>query len=260
MGAYVRERYHGIMPPWRTTRNAARGQLAGIELEIEHGGGYNRILQALPDTPNSKLRPCTETDASIDNRTGVEIIFPPYKYSTIKSGASFITKAVAALRDEGCRVGERCGMHVNINTNGWPKRVKALFVAAINGLSDVTLRNIGGRELNGYCRQISTAIYSPNRMLHLCQGSHHSATSVRTNRVELRFPVATTSIDNIRKIIDFAYYMEKYVRTLPADVNLDIEFASTVPDMDRAFVEFLKTQKQTKAVKKLIANVRIGHE
>lgn len=250
MGNYAKLPYHYSTPEWRTTRNKPRGQYVGVELEISNVNGYNRTLEALPEPSNKKLRPLTEADGSINYQRDVEIIFPPYKYSAIKNGNSYITKAMAALRDANSRGTEATGMHVNLNTTGWGKRARKLFVAVCHELPQATIEGIGGRDLTRHCRQHAGSI---DWVVYLSKNSHNTVVSLRDNRVELRFPATTTDINRLRLIVDFGHYVERFVRSLPADINtanrLSTELGASV---EVAFRAFLNAQKKTKALKNLL--------
>lgn len=264
MGQYSRGSYHGARRPWRTARHAPQGQLAGIELEISHPNGYRRVLEALPDA-SSRLRPVTEDDGSLNGLTGVEIVFPPYKYSTIKNGNSFMAKAFKSLGDSGCLVTSDCGMHININTTGWDQRERYLFVGMLNVIPKAIIEKLGGRLLNGYCRQHSAEYRAPPTLqdyYSMSNGSHHSVCGVRANRLEMRFPAATTDIRKVRMLIDFAFYLEKFVKKAVAtypEYGLHTNvytFVDVLPlrrhEVLQKFVEFLEAERQTPACKQLI--------
>lgn len=264
--AYTRTYYHSVNPVWRTKKHAPSGYHIGIELEISHRQGYQRILESLPEPPKGHVRPITECDSSLTVRTDVEIVFPPYKHSAIKNGRSFLNKAFIALREAGCISTCETGMHININTVGWSNRTVSLFVATIHALPPHVLVSVGGRALNGYCRQITTAgpfdytnygiCLDVNTVVTRSKESHNVAVSVRRNRLELRFPAATTDITRVRTIVDFAVYVEKFANSLPRRVVRTVSLQEQLGDVGQAFHKFLEQEKRTKAVKALLVHTK----
>lgn len=243
--------YHGQRRPWRTRDHVPDGQLAGIELELEHPVSAQRILNALPKT-SAALRPCTERDASLDH-TGVEIIFPPYKYSTIRNGRSFIANAMRKLEESGAIVSRRTGMHVNINTTGWGVGVRRAFVGLTNGLGSTKLEAIGGRRLTMYCAWVDMdrQWFDMQSMAEETTSNHHTAVNIMPNRLELRFPAATTDPRKLRIVITFAEYMEKYARSRD-DVHPSRAMMTLCVDRDDRFLNFLKAQPKNKSLRELI--------
>lgn len=264
--AYKRTAYHSVNPVWRTKKHAPSGYHIGIELEISHRQGYQRILENLPEPPKGHAQPITEFDSSLTARTDIEIVFPPYKHSTIKNGRSFLNKALTALREAGCQSTTETGMHVNINTTGWSARTVALFVATIHALPPHVLASVGGRLLNRYCKQLTLEdSFNPetngtyldiNAVVRRSKRSHNTAVSVRNNRVELRFPAATTDITRVRTIVDFAVYVEKFANSLPRRVVRTGSLQGQLGDVGQAFHKFLEQEKRTKAVKTLLVHTK----
>lgn len=257
MGDYTRGMYHGNMPTWRNGRNQEAGQLVGFELEIENPNGYLSTLEALPD--NTRRKPIAEQDGSLNHRLGVEIVFPPYKYSAIKRKGAFFERAMSALEEAGCHAGLNCGLHMNINTNGWGEELRKIFTAVVNSFSAEQLANVGGRRLNGFCQQVLDQIdvtYTGSR------NSHHCLVSVRDNRLELRFPAATTDMRRYKTLVDFVDLVEKYSRTLIGRVTDDMVLYRELRHNRnlKKFSVWLDEQKQTKRVKNLKQVLEHGYQ
>lgn len=209
MGNFTRKVYHSR----QRTHDALSGRHAGIELEINHNRGYNRLLELLPDTPPGQDTVDVEMDGSLPLTTGAEIIFPPIKYGEVKRDTSYIAKAFKSLGDGGAGAPTtRFGMHININTREWSRRQMQLFVAVINSINPLWLQHVGGRALTAYCLQRPEA-----RLLHydsdgvmLRPAAHIRG---RWTRIECRFPKATTDIKRVRMLLEFFELVEQFSKS-----------------------------------------------
>ena len=92
-------------------------------------------------------------------------------------------------------------------------------------------------------------------MAAMTERSHLTAVNIMPNRLELRFPAATTDPRKLRTIITFAEYMEKYARSRddvhPANARMNL-----CVDRDDRFLNFLKAQPKNKSLRELIKVIR----
>lgn len=204
MGNYTRTRYHTHDRVWPRAQ-APIGRYVGVELEVAHRRGYAHLLDILPDPPNEMMRPATETDASLPPDQGVEIVFPAFRYSEAKKKASFFGQTLAVLEQENTSTDGNCGMHLNVNTTTWDADKAAAFCAVINYLRPAWLERIGGRDLNQYCYQ-HRGSFEQFKQNNRCAAGRRNA-----NRIECRFPRATTSHDKFVSILNFLTLVERYV-------------------------------------------------
>lgn len=204
MGNYTRTHYHAHDRVWPRAQ-APIGRYVGVELEVVHRRGYAHLLDILPDPPDEMMRPATETDGSLPAAQGVEIVFPAFRYSEAKKKASFFGQTLAVLEQENTGTDGNCGMHLNVNTTTWNADKAAAFCAVINYLRPTWLERIGGRPLNAYCYQ------SRWSFAQFKQNSRSAAGRRNANRIECRFPRATTSHDKFVSILNFLTLVERYV-------------------------------------------------
>lgn len=214
MGNYFRRSYHSSRVEWRHSRELEGGHI-GIEFEVEadNDNGYEHLLDLLPDFPEGE-GPITESDGSLSDWSGVEIIFPPVPYAELKKPTSVFRRSIAALNGHTFHH-SITGMHMNVNIRGWSHRKKALFLAVIHNLSMTQIERLGGRRTNEYC-----GLY-PGRSLQTYLGyrsSHGRAAECPSDyRMELRFPQSTTNPDRINLLVDFIERLDKFLDTVPED-------------------------------------------
>lgn len=206
--AYNRERHGSVQPAWRKESNKPEGRMMGIEFEIEHPDGFDRILEALPEPRDPKNTPVTERDGSLNDHCGVEIVFPPYKYAAFKSGTSFFARAMKALEEAGVESTVNCGMHMNINTTGWTADQRTAFVFFLHRFPRACIERIGGRTLNGYCNQYPELTFTAAAT----HTQHVTLAGLRPNRIEVRFPKATTDLNRVKNLTNFFELLEDYVK------------------------------------------------
>lgn len=196
--SYSLNKHGSVRPVWRTNENEAPPRRIGVEFEIENELGYQRILDAIPDTDDPAEQPVTERDGSLLEGKGVEIVFPPFKHSQLKSAGSFFGRTLAAIEEAGAESNVRCGMHMNVSTAGWDDDQKRTFLFFLNTVTVKYLKIIGGRGLTGYSPQQKVrwedCIYLTDHMI--CAG-------LRPNRIEVRFPQATMDMEKVTTIVDF---------------------------------------------------------
>lgn len=216
-----RRSYHSSTNGWRRAGNLI-GKAIGIELELEGNETYVEVLTALPehDVEVDGPQPHFETDNSLDYSRGVEIIFPPYSPAAIRTGQAYVAKAMRALDEaDVVQVSTRCGMHMNVNINGWSDHRRAVFVGVIHNMPVDALEKLGGRRLNRYCSQfrnsnLSTYITRP------ADGHTHAAEhKAGGGRVELRFPGATTVLEDMSRIAAFIDLLDDYAEAMPENWN-----------------------------------------
>lgn len=210
--AYAREGRHSRAPAWARAQKL-EGKYFGVELEIHHARGYQRLLKLLPETDNPLERPCCEMDGSLDMHNGLEIVFPPIKYDTIRAPDSFFAKSLAALRDGGASVpknldwrGDIYGMHINVNSADWTPIQRQRFCALLNWCPDSWIIAIGGRKLGMYCaRQHHWEMRG--YILGGMGAGNRGMTAIRSggSRIEVRFPIATT---DHHKVVMLTHFLE----------------------------------------------------
>lgn len=211
MGNYTRQFYHAnrvVDGPskqtnWRLDAHSPQGKRIGIELELEHSKGFNRLLELLPDT--NGIRPHTERDGSLSADNGLEIIFPPYTYSSIRRKDNYFQKALTEIGKDPPTTRYNTGMHMNINTNGWSLNKKKLFAAFIHSMPNNVVLKLGGRSLNHWCSRSHRDWMSA---MHYRKGN---MAWIRTNRIEVRFPKATTNIQSVLNLVTLFELLEEFV-------------------------------------------------
>lgn len=204
--AYERSAYHSQHPAWRS-RFRRQGEYFGIELEREPivNQHYSTVLTALPDL--ARYRPLVETDGSLSHN-GIEFVFPPMKLSTYKNAKSGFRQMLKSM-EETTRSTRNTGMHININTTGWPVENISRYMALIHNMPQNWLENIGGRQLNHYCRQYGGG--SLAYVYDYCYRSHSYAIERGTNRMEARFPHSTTDHTKIVNLLEFFTELKAFV-------------------------------------------------
>lgn len=205
--AFRRGGWHSDVPEWREPNHRPEGRLIGIEFEVEHEEGYVSILEALPEPRDPANRPVTETDGSLDDDNGVEIIFPPYKTSALKSKTSYFAKAMKALEDAGVYMHIDCGMHMNVNTTGWTSDQRTAYVYFFHHFNTCMLERIGGREQNGFWTQHMWMDWDDMSSMT----DHEVVAGLRSNRIEVRFPQATTDMEKIKNLTVFLELAEDFI-------------------------------------------------
>lgn len=193
---YQRTSYHSQQPNWRNGFRE-RGKYIGIEYEVESlSGNYQTLLNLIPDLP-AELRPCCERDGSLDEYSGVEIIFPPIAYRSLKAKTGAFRQFLEAM-DGNTHHHSSTGMHMNVNTADWGHAQRRLFAAVVHNMSSAQISRIGGRSPNSYCYQ------QPNRPLEdYSQSIGHGAVELKNGRLEMRFPKSTTDATRVELLVDF---------------------------------------------------------
>lgn len=236
MGNYVRRAYHSQRPAWRNSTNL-QGKYVGIEFEcVSATRSYRDILNALPDFKFNR-GPLAETDGSLPSQRGVELVFPPVSYRQIKSSKSVFAKALKALEGKISTRATSPGMHVNINTSGWSDIKIMLFCATVHNIPRDSLVYLGGRQLNGYCRLI------PGNRLQSYGYGYHTVASVKAGRIELRFPRPTTDHERIKRIVEFADVVERFITKAPPS-----KYTNSTGTIYADFVNYVSKTKKGKLV------------
>lgn len=233
--AYKLEGHGKKRPKWRTNANEAPNRRIGIEFEIENRLGFQAILDAIPETLNLEEEPVTERDGSLMEGQGVEIVFPPFKHSQLKTGDSFFGRTLKALEDCGAESNVRCGMHMNVSTTGWDNDAKRNFLYFLNRCDSVLLQRIGGRPLNNYCQQARLNWYD---MLECT--AHVVCAGLRPNRIEVRFPQATMDQTKVGELVDFLDLLQDW--SMQKDLDLTLSPRSDV--LQGLFFNFLTNNKR----------------
>lgn len=201
MGNYRRRDYHSQYPAWRDT-SSLKGKYIGIELEVNNESGYDATLAALPNVRRNQRRPLVEEDGSLNDYEGVEIIFPPYKYSQLKNHRSFFHTALAAMHKAGTQGMDGYGMHMNVNTGGWSEDKQCAFAVVIGSLPESFIRNIGGRRRE----RAGVAQWSE----HVNTSTLYARIEPKIGRIECRFPESTLDSERVMTLVDFIAMVEKY--------------------------------------------------
>lgn len=238
----MRQEYHADEKPWRQSKNL-RGRWIGIEVEAEHEDGYHRILQkiALPAVGECEL-PIFEQDGTLDEYDGVEIVFPPVKASALKDD-HYVLRAIQSLKGAGAHFHDSCGMHINVNTNGWKPHKKATFMLAICGMPPSIMKKLGGRDVkyhgsaqavyddigDMWCRAedfIDWSEYPENDHDHCAEWREDGKSC------EIRFPKATTDMERINRLLFWVDVLQDFADTKTKQYNPQ--------DLKSVFIEFKK--------------------
>lgn len=227
---YQRTNYHEERPAWRV-RTSPVGFKVGIELEMEHPIHYEDILAELPRFKRN--RPITEQDGSLNYNRGVEIVFPPYSVASLKDKRGNFQRTVRAIEESGAEPTRNCGMHLNVNTQGWGEQKRQVFTATLFLVSRQAIEMIGGRRLNGYCAPMNTYMlhFNISHFYECSRGSHSFLVSPRVGRIEARYPAATLNLEAINFNVYFLQCVEKFAGAHENTVDttdLTGEEASTV--------------------------------
>lgn len=157
MGNYNKTSWHArdsFGPGMPRYNHELVGDYVGIELELDLGsaGSYRSILDAIPNPPEGEAGPLTETDGSLSDSGGVEIIFPPIPVSTFSRRGSFFKNAINSLQREVGAHAERenCGMHINVNVADWDQNLKDLTLLLFHYLPPELIGKVGGRVPTAY--------------------------------------------------------------------------------------------------------------
>lgn len=202
MGDYRRGAYHGSAPNWRATRTL-KGQYIGIELEVYNRGGYRKTLAALPNVRKNQRKPITEEDGSLSDSAGVEIIFPPYKYSQLRNHRSFFHTALAEMQKAGAQTHSGYGMHMNVNTGGWQPGKRGAFCVVVSSLPSNMIENIGGRRV----QQNGTTMWT-----QYCNDgyNYYGRVEGKPGRLECRFPQSCLDSERVTILVDFIALVERF--------------------------------------------------
>lgn len=236
--AYKLEGHGKKKPAWRTNTSEAPNRRIGIEFEIENELGYQAILDAIPETLDLNEEPVTERDGSLLEGKGVEIVFPPFKHSQLKTGESFFGRTLKALEECGAESNVRCGMHMNVSTTGWNDNTKRNFLYFLNRCQPILLQRIGGRALNHFCTQANYLAWAD--MLGCT--AHVVCAGLRPNRIEVRFPQATMDQTKVGELVDFLDLLQDWSSLEGTTESL--RFDCSVTQLRDLFFNFLTTNKR----------------
>lgn len=219
MSTYRRRDYHSVDTAWRNSRDL-NGSYVGIELEVEAlTTPYGQLLGLLPDL-RGRARPITETDGSLSFLRGVEIVFPPFKPSSIKRKSGAVKRVMESIKHIEMSTNNQVGMHMNINVQGWSRPRVLVAALVVHKLGYPWLTYLGGRGSNQYCSTYNYTRYDYAE-LTLGMSSHASATSVTNSRLELRFPKSTTDSERLDRLLDFIHQLERWSEQKTDDPRLD---------------------------------------
>lgn len=280
--SYERRGYHDTYADWRSEGGGAyglKGDYIGIELELE-SRSYQRVLNAMPEI-RGKNRPHVETDGSL-SRDGLEIIFPPFRYGTVKKKNSAIHKVMEALKSV-VYTNENTGMHINVNTHGWDEDKVYRFISVFHLIKKQYLEKLGGRTLNSYCSQIDEEIldwglnfwdrqescsYDDDEDLlkinHFSEvtSEHSFAAEISENRVELRFPSATTNQLRLASLVDLVRCVEAFIYSplYPKELEAGMPFERAKIQMTAGFEKYLKKSKRYNNLYKIMTEGFLEYE
>lgn len=245
---YARGSYHSYnsRPAWRNS-NQLKGAYIGIELEtVSRTRSYRDILRRLPEF-NGRCRPLTEEDGSLPDNTGVEIIFPPFRASTIKKSTSVLAKSMAAIDGVVAHGHRAAGMHINLNVGDMLTLERTYMMHAVHCLTSAMLANLGGRYTNSYCMPNPYQMYSGGNLpstyyVGLCW--HGNAAELHGSRMELRFPQSTTDHNRLKLLVDFCMALRAFAKSKYAST---MNFSDTVQSRD-VFLSYLHKIKRYRLV------------
>lgn len=201
---------HSTRKQWRRGDHRAVGKKIGIEIEMVSHASYTSILDVINTLPFS-MDIATETDGSLPFNAGMEVVFPPFSYKTLKNKKSKLSQLLTAVAPHRRRY-TGAGGHFNVNTTGWSSTKIKAFMFLVHSAPPSLLTYVGGRNLTGYCRQqgLSSSLLIPG-------ASTRGAAAYRGNRIELRFPIGVTSTDDISRVVRFVEFLEKISETEDAE-------------------------------------------
>lgn len=267
--------YHeGDRSSWRAYERY-EGSLHGIELELDFRGATwdgeeddyyiedsasDNALSFVDSLKNPTKRqgpaPVFELDGSILN--GVEIIFPPTPPRLLRSRHSYIASVVkmAASRVD-LHLHSKTGMHFNINIYKWKPHHVAAFIALMHNIPRKLYIKIGGRNLTSYCKRTANLrVEAYDNRQYTEEGDclaehddHDSVAAVRidSDRIECRFPAATTDLNKIAMISLFFEEAEKFARKFP-EADKEKKAGEWLFD---SFVDYLKKKRTIDSLKVL---------
>lgn len=245
---YERESYHSYnsRPAWRNS-NQLKGAYIGVELEtVSRTRSYRDVLRRLPEF-NARCRPLTEEDGSLPDNTGVEIIFPPFRASTIKKSTSVLAKSMAAIDGVVAHGHRATGMHINLNVGDMLLSERTCMMHAVHCLTSTMLANLGGRYPNNYCSPYPYAsrgrtLPASDHYRGLCW--HGNAAELHGSRLELRFPQSTTNHKRLKLLVDFCMALRAFAKSKYAS---DMNFSDTVQSCN-VFLSYLYKMKRYRLV------------
>lgn len=245
----------GVYVGWRRAHDLY-GKFIGVELELEADGPYRNIIDAMPEHCDARdgQAPDLESDGSLDEYSGIEIIFPPVPPSALRDCNSYFYRAVDAIHKAAVvgNINNNCGMHMNINRNGWNQVKAAIFSAMINTMPHKQLVRLGGRGLNRWCQQYRDIHF--NCLLQYAfkaPDDHHYACEAKfgDTRFECRFPAATTDLNKIAQLSYFFEFLEDFAERYNENTWPELHSFATMWD---TFIQWLSNH-ESKHAKNLAA-------
>ena len=215
-------------PDWRYGGDLG-GRHIGIELELQHEAGYGRIIKAIPEPRGKDIHPLFEEDGTLSYDGGLEIIFPPVPSEAYNKAGCHVVRSLKALNKlEGLAMPDHAGLHINVNTNGWSDRKRGIFTLCIHSTPPDILKQLGGRRLNDYCgsqyyelecRDEDKIRVDLEDHAAWPQSEHEWAMEWRANgkSAEIRFPKATTDIEQLKLLLSYVDSLETYAEIQDAN-------------------------------------------
>lgn len=226
------KRYHADLPDWRKTTSAKKGQLIGIELEVNHKKGKHLAADALDSfEPGKHPAPLTENDSSLDTEQGVEIICPPLPLAEVVDDEGYIHRLMKNQAEAGTDKDPTVnyGMHININMDGWGPEEKLLVQYLCNRF--YTTGTTLGRRTQGFGRYTPTfkLVRMPGGSVSISTwpGDKHAAAHIRQATmqslpggvdgtvIEVRLAKSTLDIEDLRVMIDYIFALKNWVAIAP---------------------------------------------
>ena len=225
-------RYHSDVPDWRKTTVSKKGQVVGIELEVNNPKGKQLSADALDKfKPGKNPHPLAEDDSSLNNVTGVEIICPPLTLDEASTEGGYMHRLMEELKAAGTDVDptDNYGMHINVNMEGWSAEEKLCVQYLCNRFanSGSTL----GRRATGFGAYIP--VFKFVRMpggavsVRTWPGGKHFAAHIRRATgesqpggidgtvIEVRLAKSTLDMDDLRIMLDYIFALRNWVKVAP---------------------------------------------
>lgn len=227
--------YHGQQPDWRNSHHSKKGELFGIELEVEHPHDRQALADALDDfDPGSHPIPIAERDGSLNQHLGVEIICPPVPLADVTKGNGYMARLMKLLASAGARPEQPVGygMHVNINIVDWDPKEKLVVQYLLNRFevfgTVIGRRSGGQRTFGSYIPTLTFERMNGGALeMRTYPGDKHCAAWVRATArshragtgagsvMEVRFPRSSLDIEDLRRSIAYVYAVRDWVRAAP---------------------------------------------
>lgn len=205
--------YHELARPWDS--KPVTGLAFGVELEVLAKENRREIYEIAKD--NGLL---CETDGSLDDRLGAELIGPPLKFEDYKKPDSIWNKFLEQSRGKclGFDAGTGYGFHVSINRQALGHLHCGKLMVFVHS-NKALCQKIAGRSSEQWARHTHKKISSSFRKGEdgsyrpLEEGNKFEALAIRSqNRLEMRIFRSTLNKEGFMKNIEFVHASISYTK------------------------------------------------